>query len=160
MQPNGGMQPLYTPFTHQIQPNAYTGHQLPQQPNMLPPPQFPYHHQLGNMGGPPLIPQSNPLVFPQNNGMGVGNMLPPPNGQFFNQPPNIFPPHPQTLMNQNPQLGLPFFGNPYFGAFGQVNPSMPPINSGPTQHQHQHQQLQSWPQPQAQANSHPQQVPS
>ncbi|KAK2634483.1 hypothetical protein Ddye_029275 [Dipteronia dyeriana] len=115
------MQPFFNPFSHQIQSNASTA-PIPQQvltPNMLAvQPQIPYH--LGNMRGPPLIPQSNPLnLFSQNNVMGVGNMFPLNNGQFCNLPnqAQIFPPpqiQTQALLN-NPQLCLPFFGNHQFG---------------------------------------------
>ncbi|KAK1576593.1 hypothetical protein Q3G72_015144 [Acer saccharum] len=115
------MQPFFNPFSHQIQSNASTA-PIPQQvltPNMLAvQPQIPYH--LGNMRGPPLMPQSNPLnLFSQNNVMGAGHMFPLNNGQFCNLPnqAQIFPPpqiQTQTLLN-NPQLCLPFFGNHQFG---------------------------------------------
>ncbi|KAH7548399.1 hypothetical protein JRO89_XS14G0119600 [Xanthoceras sorbifolium] len=144
------MQPLFNSFSHQIQSNASAA-PVPQQvltSNMLQlQPQTPYH--LGNMA-PSFIPQSNPLGFSQNNLGGVlgGHNMFQVNGQLCNLPSQsqMFPPPPQTLIN--PQLCLPFFGNPQFG-LGQPpffqstqqlqgNFSMPLNSSSYQQQQHQH----------------------
>ncbi|KAL5801014.1 hypothetical protein ACOSQ3_032646 [Xanthoceras sorbifolium] len=150
MQPSESMQPLFNSFSHQIQSNASAA-PVPQQvltSNMLQlQPQTPYH--LRNMA-PSFIPQSNPLGFSQNNLGGVlgGHNMFPVNGQLCNLPSQsqMFPPPPQTLIN--PQLCLPFFGNPQFG-LGQPpffqstqqlqgNFSMPLNSSSYQQQQHQH----------------------